>query len=136
MSGDIAHRVLLGNGGAQLLKRLVLRRLKTQAFQAFELDANGVIIAALAPSPLADAGMPGPVVAADELPDLSLARDEEVGRNLQATNALVVRMGVPVQLIGEQLLDCACAELARRQADGVNDDQVYLRRFRAWTEVG
>jgi hypothetical protein len=34
-------------------------------------------------------------------------------------------VGLPVQLIGEQLLYVALAKLAGRQADGVNDDQVY-----------
>ncbi|MPM65633.1 hypothetical protein SDC9_112530 [bioreactor metagenome] len=78
MPGDVAHRILRRNGYAKLLQGLVLRSFKAQAFQAFEFDADGVVVAALAPAPLAHAGMPGTVVAADELPDFALTRDKEM----------------------------------------------------------
>ena len=77
--GDVVHRVLRGDGAAKLLQGLVLGGFEAQAFQAFQLYANGVVVAAIAPAPLAYAGMPGTVVAADELPDLALARDKEMG---------------------------------------------------------
>src|SRR5256885_16368243 len=80
--------------------------------------------------------MPGARIAVHKLPDLARARDEELRRYLQAAYHLVVRMGVPVELVGEQLLDRTRAVLARGQADGVHDDQIDQRLGRALAKVG
>ena len=50
MPGNVDDRVLLGNGGQQAQQGFVLRVFKTVAFQAFEFDADGVVIAIVAAS--------------------------------------------------------------------------------------
>ena len=123
------------NGFAKLLQGDVLRGLKTQSFQTFEFDADGVVIAAIAAAPLRHSRMPGTIVAADELPDLALASNKEVGRDFEPAYALVVRVGVPVQLVAEQLLYGARAILAGRQTDGMHDHQIDVGIFRARAKV-
>ena len=90
VASDIGNGVVIANGLAQPLQRQILRRFEVQALQAFEFYADGVIIAAVAPAPVADACMPGSVVTAHKLPDLALARNEEVRGNFQPANALIV----------------------------------------------
>ena len=70
--------------------------------------------------------MPGTVVTTDELPDFALSLNEEMGRDFEATNALEVRVCVPIQLVGEQLMHSLRAVFTRWQADGVNHDQIDL----------
>ena len=81
VASDIADRVMRRNGFAKLLQGKVLRGLKSQALQTFQLDTDGVVIAAIAATPLRQSRMPGTIVAADELPDLALASNKEVGRD-------------------------------------------------------
>ena len=50
MPGNVDDRVLLGHGGQQAQQGFVLRVFKTVAFQAFEFDADGVVIAIVAAS--------------------------------------------------------------------------------------
>ena len=101
MPGQISHRILRGNVSAQGGQALVLRQLKLQAFQAFQFNAYGVIVAALTPAPGGNTSMPGPVIAADKLPDFALAGDEKMAGHFQPANALVVRVSIPVELIAE-----------------------------------
>jgi hypothetical protein len=75
MAGDVRYRVVPVQGLAQPTQLLVLGVLEHIAFQAFEFDADRVVIALGASSVLGLAGMPGPVVGADKLPQAAVATD-------------------------------------------------------------
>src|SRR5512145_2156331 len=77
---DVPDRIVLGDRRAHRRERLVLRGFEAAAFQPFELDAHGIVVAVLAPAVARGAGMPGPVVAAHELQQRAVAADEEVRR--------------------------------------------------------
>jgi hypothetical protein len=125
MPGQLLDGMSLQDRGAQAAQGFILCGFKWPVVHAFELYAYGVVVAVVAAQVVRLSGMPSPIGAGHELPERAVAADEEVGRNLQAADGLKVRVGLPVQLIGEQLLYVALAKLAGRQADGVNDDQVY-----------
>jgi len=69
--------------------------------------------------------MPSAMVAADHLPKSSSSLYIEVCRNLQASDRLVIRVLLPIQLVGEQLLHLMPAIFAWRQADGVHHNQIH-----------
>ena len=115
--------------------RILLGR-KTCALQAFQLDADGVVVALLAPVPGGCACMPGPLVATHELLDAASAPHHEMRRHLQAANALEIRVRIKVQRVGKQLLNVRPAIFARRQADGVQHEQIDCCARRARPEIG
>ena len=78
MTGDVCDRVVPVQGLAQPTQLLVLGVLEQIAFQAFEFDADRVVIALGASSVLGQAGMPGPVVGADKLPQAAVTPDVKV----------------------------------------------------------
>lgn len=65
--------------------------------------------------------MPGPVVAGDELDDRAIAANEEVGGHAQGVDVPVAGVLVRIEGIREQPKDGVPTELARRQADGMDD---------------
>ena len=124
MPSHMRDGVALTQCRAQGAQGFVLGRLKGFAFQAFELDADRVVVALLAPTVAGNARMPGLVLATDELHQLTTASYHKVGRNLQATDLLKIRVRVEIEPIREQGFDLGSAINARRQADGVDDDQI------------
>ena len=118
---------------AQGGQRGVLGVFKQAAFQPFQLDADGVVVAVGAALVAGSACMPGARLHGGELPEFARAADVEVGRHLQAAYLAEPGVDVPVQRIGEQALHFVAAVLAGRQADGVDDDEVdhHARRTRA-----
>ncbi len=74
--------------------------------------------------------MPGAPDTRDELDQLAISAYQEVTGNLGALNLAVVRMGTRVEVVGEQFDDAGAAELARRQADVVNDQELDVRASR------
>ena len=59
----------------------------------------------------------------DELQQLAAASHDEMRRHLQPADRLEVGMRVPVELVGEELLDLIAAVDARRQADRMQHQQ-------------
>lgn len=80
--------------------------------------------------------MPRPVVAADKLHDFTVAPDKEVGRHLHPAYLRKVRVGIPVEGVGEQSLYFGPAVLTRRQTDGMDHHQIHLSTGWAWSKVG
>jgi hypothetical protein len=119
-----------------LYQLIVLRGFKFIAFQAFQLNANGIVVAVAAAPVARDARMPSTLLATDKLPNFASALDEEVRRDFQAANRLKIGMSFPIELIGKELLNCAIAKLAGWQADGVNHNQIDLGGLWALTKVG
>ena len=102
---NVGDRVASDQRLAQCGQGLVLCWLKPSALQAFEFNADGVVVAVVSPAVMGTTGMPRAVVTADELPEFTVPTDVEVRGHLQPSDLLVVRVGIPVQAIGEQFLD-------------------------------
>jgi len=121
-------------GAAQHLddgrERAVLHPGVGAVIAAFELHADGKIVAGLAPPVARFSGMPGPVAEADELRDRPVAPHQQMRRHPQIRDRAEIRMRVGGQGIGEQPLDPRAAELPRGQADAVHDDQLRPRSGR------
>lgn len=75
------------------------------------------------------------VVTGDELGDGAVAFDEEMRGNRQVADLLEIGMFVRVQAILEERLDLAGAELSRRQADIVDDQQRHRVPLRTQVEI-
>src|SRR3972149_6538227 len=115
---------------------LVLRVLEWHVVRAFELDAEGKIVAAAAPAPVRFAGVPRALFARHELDQLTIAPDQEVRRHLAPRNPAVIRMRAWIEAIGEQLDDSRPAEFSRRQADVVDHQQLDHAAFGTLVAVG
>jgi len=80
--------------------------------------------------------MPCPFGEWHELYELSIAPDKQMGRDFQAPDLAEVLVTVPVQRIGKQSFDFRATELARRQADAVQDDEINIHTRGARILVG
>ena len=136
MAGHIGQWVVLRHGRHQVYQGLVLRRREGVALQAFEFHADGVVVAVVPAPVMRLASVPGAVVAADKLPETAVSADKEVGRDLQATDRLKVRMRAPVELVAKQLPDFGAAVDAGWQADGMHHQQINTGLRRAGAKVG
>ena len=70
------------------------------------------------------AGVPRALRARHELDELAVAANEEMRGYSERRYAGVIRMRGRIEAIQEQLLDAVPAELARRQADRVDDEEL------------
>lgn len=136
MPSDVPNGVALGQGVAKLGEAVVLCIFKKLAIQAFQLNANAVVIAVGTASVSRSACVPSALVATDKLPEFARSLNEKMRRHLQATNALKVGVSFPIELVGEELLNSLPAVFAGRQADGVHHDQVNVGLVGARTKVG
>ena len=97
---------------------------------AFEFDADRKVVAAVAAAPSGLPGMPGAPGTRDKLDQFAIAAYEEVAGNLVVMDFAIVRVGARIKAIGEQFDDAGAAELARRKADAVNDQELDGRTSR------
>jgi len=124
MSGHIGEPVAALQGHSQLRQSSILGMLKGHKVTAFELDTDGKIIAALTPMKARHAGMPGARIGRNELYYLAIAPNQEMRRYPQGAQLIKIRVGIEIERIAEQRLDKRPAELAWRQTDIVNDQQL------------
>ncbi len=124
MSSDMRNRVPIPQLSAQVRQCFVLRVFEGVAFQAFEFNANRIVVAVVPFSPGGCAGVPSPGICVYELNQLAIPTNKKVGRDFHAPDALEVGMGRPVQLIGEELLDFGSSVSPGWQADRMHNDQV------------
>src|SRR5690606_38869814 len=94
------------------------------ALVADELDADREVVAARPAEQARCAGMPGAVVAGDELHQLSPPPDQQVRGHAHALEVGEGRMRPQVEPVAEERLDAAQAEAPGRQADEMDDDGV------------
>src|SRR5450830_1698582 len=140
--GDVLMTCHMGNGVAapQCLAQpdqgRVLCNRDSASFETLKFNAYRVVVAVVPASVMRASGMPGPLIAIDELPQFAIASDVEVRRHFQAADLTEVGVGIPVQLVGEQSLDFVTAILTRRQADRVQHDQVDAGVLGTRAEVG
>lgn len=116
-------RVTLTQFGKQLVESQVLSVFEWTLVAALEFDTNGKVVAVLPPHPIGSAGVPSAKGAWNELNQLSIATDEEMGRNPQTRDLLEIGMRLRIKVVGEQLDDLRAAEFVGWQTDGVNDDE-------------
>ncbi len=80
--------------------------------------------------------MPGPPVKRDILDDLPGAANQQMRGHPQMRDARVVGVRGRVQRVGEELGDALRAELPRREADAMDDDQREIVRRLAVIAIG
>ncbi len=135
MTCDMGNRVTLKDGATQATQLCVLGVLEGIAFESFEFNANGIIVAIISSAVTGNAGMPSTVIATDKLQEFTGAEDEKMRRYLDAPDALEIRVLVPIKLIGKQVLYMVSAILARWQADRMQHNQVNLRSIWARAKI-
>jgi len=64
--------------------------------------------------------VPGPKQAGDELDQMPVAANEEVCRDMEAPQTLVIRMRIGIQIVRKKLCDTSSTKLAWRKTDRVN----------------
>lgn len=120
----------------------ILSRLVGHLVRAFQLDADGEVVATGSALEARQAGVPGPSMKGNELDDFAATPDKRVSRHLQPLNLAEERVYPGVQNVGEQVLDPRPAEFTRRQADAVNDNEINgaacgtVVRVGGWTTSG
>ena len=80
--------------------------------------------------------MPGAPMKGHVLHHLAIAPDQQMGRDAQRVDFAEIGMGRRIQRVGEQAIDVVTAELARWQADAVDDQQTDLRPVRSGVLIG
>src|SRR3569832_747876 len=128
---DCLDRVGRFERGQQRDQGRVLGRGKRQVVAAFQFDADGKVVAAFASLPGRLARMLGAQCAGYELDQRAVAADVEVRRHLEAAYALVVRMRIPVEPVGEEVDHGVAVKYAGRQRNIVDDDALDRRTFRS-----
>lgn len=136
MTNNMGDGMALQNGRTQARQRFILTVFKNISCDTFKFDANGVVVAIAASPITGDAGMPGAVIAAYELPEFTSATDVKMRRHDRTLDTFKVGMLVPVELIGKQALHLVTPKLARWQTDAVQHNQINLDRWRARTVIG
>ncbi len=80
--------------------------------------------------------MPSTILATNELPQVTIAPDVKVRRHLHAFDAFEIRVRIPVKLVSEEALNLVTAKVTRRQADGMQNQQINAGVTGAGAEVG
>src|SRR5258706_7300881 len=124
MADEILDRIGAHERAGQPCQHRVLGIGEMPIIGALELDADGEIIAATAATPFGLPRMPGTQTAGYELDQCSVATDEEVAGTLRFGDLPIVGMVVRFEAIGNQVDDAGAAELAGRQTDVVNHQQL------------
>ncbi len=119
-------RIMLPQCFYHSCQHFILSIIERLLITAFQLDADGEIIAVLAPQILRAAGMPGALIKGHELNDLAITPDQQMCRHLKLMNLGEVRMRIRRKLSQKKLLDIRAAKLAWWQADVVNDRERHL----------
>jgi hypothetical protein len=105
-------------------ERLVLRILVGQIIRALKLDADGEIIAHGPALVFGFTRVPGARLKGHVLHDAAIAPDERMRRDALPRDVAKEGMRIRIQSAGKEPIDPRSAELARRQADAVDDDEV------------
>ncbi len=121
-----ALRIMLPQCFYHSCQHFILSIIERQLITAFQLDADGEIIAVLTPQILRATGMPGALIKCHELNDLAITPNQQMRRHLKLMNFGKVWMHIRRKLSQKKLLDIRAAKLARRQADVVNDGERHL----------
>lgn len=80
--------------------------------------------------------MPGALIERDELDDLPIPTYQKMGRDLKTGKFLVIRVCLPIECVTEELFNGQPAELSRRQADGMDHNDLNGRAGWPGIEIG
>ena len=127
MAGDRFDRIRGLQCAGDARERLILGGLERRVVRAFELDADREIVASRSSAPRRFTGVPRALFARDELHERAVAANEEMRRHSERRYAGVIGMRGGVQTILKELDDARAAELPRRQADRVYDEEIDRR---------
>lgn len=133
MTGDFTRRdrrVGVEYRAEHGLQDLVLPVVVRRFVLALEFDAYRKIITAVLAAKKRLACMPGALAEGYELYHRAIAAYQQVGRHLEPPDLLEVRVRIEIQRIRKQRLDLRTAELARRQADAVEHDELRVSTAR------
>ncbi|CAK0767471.1 hypothetical protein CCP4SC76_4750017 [Gammaproteobacteria bacterium] len=129
-------RKTLDKGSSDLNQGVVLSGGKGFVIAAFQLDADGEIIAVVAAIKSGSSGVPGALEERYKLHHLAVTPDQQVRGDAQRGNDGKVGVRRGVQVIEKKGLDPGAAVLSRRQADVVNDQEVDRHARWSFTLIG
>src|SRR5258706_409808 len=104
-------------------ERFVLRLGEGHVVGALEFDADGEVVALLAPVPRRDARMPRAHLGRHVLDHGAVAANEVVRRHLHRRDPGEIRMRLRIEAPHEEVVDPRAAVFARRQRDVVDHDE-------------
>ena len=134
MSGNGAQRrIRRAQGRDHLRQRGILRLGVGNLIRALQLNADGKIIATCAPRKRRHTRVPGTQRKRNVLRYRTIAPNQQMRRHAQMRNRGKIRMRACIQTSEKQVINPRPVELARRQADAVDDDQ--LRQHALWARV-
>ncbi len=109
----------------QVLQALILAIVISLLIAAFELDADGKVIARRASPPARHSGVPGAQMRGDVLHDLTVTTDQKMGTDTQTDERTQLRMRLQLRPAPhEQRIDPRPPKLPRRQTDAMQDDEL------------
>jgi hypothetical protein len=123
VTGEVGDRVTAAQRPGESGQDTILGSLVVQRVGAFQLDADGEIVALLPAPPRRSAGMPRPAFAGYKLRQRAVAPDQEMRGNPQLPDRGEVGMRAGVETVGEQLRDRSPPELTRRQGNVMHHEQ-------------
>ncbi|MNS95632.1 hypothetical protein D3C72_1298990 [compost metagenome] len=115
----------------QRRQHMVLPPLEGHVVRAFHFDTDGIAIALRASFEHGRARMPGTLTSRNILQQRTIAPHKKVRRHLQATQVGERRIGIIIYPARKQVRHMRPAEVAARQADVMDHQQVDLRTVRA-----
>jgi len=127
MSRDFARRQIgvgLRHGSQHRCKDLILPFIVGCVVVAFELNANGEVVTPAASTKVRLPGVPRTLGERYKLDQLAVASDQQMRRNLQASDLAEVWMRIPIELIQKQCLDLTAAEFARGKTDAMQNNHI------------
>jgi hypothetical protein len=136
MAGNMRDGIVLQDGCAQTGQRFILTVFEGLSFNPLKLYSDRVVVTVAPSAVTGGAGMPGAVVATDELLEFAMAPDKKVGRHLHPLDAFEVGVPVPVELVGEQALHIVTTILTRGKTDAMQNDQINHCAFCTRTVIG
>jgi len=125
VSRDFARRqvrIRLRKGTQHCRQDLILLFIVGCVVFAFELNANGEVVAPAAPSKVGLACVPCALGKRYELDEFTVASDQQMRRNRKAPDLGEVRVRTPIKLIQKQRLDLTPTEYPGRQTDAMQND--------------
>src|SRR5690606_33414832 len=124
MADGEAQSIAPAQGGHRRREPAVLALGEAMVFVADHLDPYGEVVAGRSLEQARDAGMPGAVVAGDELGQVAAPTDQEMRGHAQAVETAEARISAGVEPVAEEVLDAGRRETTWRQADEMDDDCV------------
>lgn len=103
---------------------------------AFELDADGEVVAPRSTAPAGSPGMPGTLIKRDELPRSATSVDKKMGRHGHASEIFQRWIGCSVQAIQKKIFHHRCAKFSGWKRNAMNYHQADVAGIRSQIPIG